>query len=93
MPKKTKTALSEDGREPLLLGQLACGGVALLLPDRNPQDHPHATEHEGLKAAYMRLEEDSALHAVQQGWEDNAVEDPNLGTGLDLALMPQDAVQ
>ena len=46
MPKKTKTALSEDGRDPLLLGHLAYGGVALLLhPDRNPQDDLQASDH------------------------------------------------
>ena len=37
----------------------------------------------------MRLKEDSALQAVQQVWEDDVVEDPNLGPGLYLALMPQ----
>ena len=41
----------------------------------------------------MRLKEDSALQAVQQVWEDDAVENPNLGAGLDLVLMPQNAVK
>ena len=63
-------ALSDNGRDPLLLGHLAYGGVVLLLPDRNPQDDPQAMDHKGLKTAYMRLEEDSTLQAVQQGWED-----------------------
>ena len=83
-----KMALSEDRRDPLLLGHLAYGGVTLLLPDRYPQDDLQTTDHKGLKAAYMRLEEDSALQVIQQGWEG-----PNLGAVLDLALMPQDAVK
>ena len=31
MPEKTKTALSKDGTDPLLLGHLAYGGRVLLL--------------------------------------------------------------
>ena len=38
----------------------------------------------------MKLKEDSALQAVQQGWKDDAIEDPNLGAGLDFVLVPQD---
>ena len=57
--------------------------VSLLLPERNPQDDPQATDHK-------RLKKDSTLQAMQQGWKDYAVKDPNLGAGLDLALMPQD---
>ena len=49
-----KTVLSVDGRDPLLLGNPAYGGVALLLPDRNPQDDPQATDHKGLKAVYHK---------------------------------------
>ena len=65
----------------------------LLLPDRSPQDVPQTMGHKGLKAEYMRMEENSALQALQQGWEDDTVEDPNLGAGLDLAFMPQDKVK
>ena len=65
MLKRTKTALSEDGRDRLLLDHLEYGGVALLLLDRNPQDDPQTTDHKGLKVAYMSLEEDSALSAVE----------------------------
>ena len=75
-------ALNEDGRDPLLLGHLAYGGVELLLPDRNFQDDPQAMHHKELNAAYMRLEKDSALQAVPQGWEDYAVEDPILALVL-----------
>ena len=91
MPKEAQTALSEDGRDPLLLGHLAYGGVSLLLLDRNPQDDLQTLDHKGLKSAHKRLKEDSALQAVQQGWKDDAVEDSNFGAGLDIALMPQDA--
>ena len=72
---------------------LAYGGVALLLPDRIPRMSRRKQTTKGLKAEYMGLEEDSALQAVQQVWEDDAVEDPNLGPGLYLALMPQNAVK
>ena len=86
-------ALQEDGRYPLLLGHLADGGVALLLPDGDAQHDPEAPDNKGLEAANVRPEENSALQAIQQRWQDNTVEDADLGDGLDLPLMPQDPGQ
>ena len=53
-----------------------------------PQDGLQAADHKGLESVHKRLKGDSALQAVQQGWKDDAVKDPNLGAGLDLASMP-----
>ena len=38
-------------------------------------------------------QEDCVLQTVQQGWQNDTVEDTYLGTDLDLALEPQDARQ
>ena len=57
--------LSEDRRDPLLLGHFAYGGVSLLLPDKNPLDDPQ-TMDEGLQAAHKRLKEDSAFKPQPQ---------------------------
>ena len=63
--REAESSCRKQRREMLLMGHFTDGGVALQIPDRNAQDDAQTVHDETLKPMDLRLQQYSAICAIE----------------------------
>ena len=89
MTKKAETTCRKQWVELLLISHFADDGVTLYIPDRDAKDYLWTVHDEAVQPVCMLLQQRSTLCTMEHSWDNDRVENVEVGLRADLFLVPE----